>query len=112
MVLAKVFTLQCLIFETFNASSFLQVEESVIHIMKALASHPYAAQSLIEDDSLRLLFKMVANGSVVAFSQYKEGLVSSRNIQLQRHAMQVICCSPVLKIGQCVLKLKQLRTAL
>ncbi|XP_013629649.1 PREDICTED: BEACH domain-containing protein lvsA-like [Brassica oleracea var. oleracea] len=67
-----------------------KVEESVIHIMKALASHPYAAQSLIEDDSLRLLFKMVANGSVVAFSQYKEGLVSSRNIQLQRHAMQIL----------------------
>ncbi|KAF8059328.1 hypothetical protein N665_1232s0008 [Sinapis alba] len=67
-----------------------KVEESVIHIMKALASHPYAAQSLIEDDSLRLLFKMVANGSVVAFSQYKEGLVSFRNIQLQRHAMQIL----------------------
>ncbi|KAJ4874154.1 Beige/BEACH domain [Raphanus sativus] len=67
-----------------------KLEESVIHIMKALASHPYAAQSLMEDDSLQLLFKIVSSGSVVAFSQYKEGLVSYRNIQLQRHAMQIL----------------------
>ncbi|CAA7049665.1 unnamed protein product, partial [Microthlaspi erraticum] len=66
------------------------VEESIVHIMKALASHPSAAQSLTEDDSLQLLFKMVANGSVVAFSQYKEGLVSFHNIQLHRHAMQIL----------------------
>ncbi|KAL0845732.1 hypothetical protein Bca101_018978 [Brassica carinata] len=67
-----------------------KLEESVIHIMKALASHPYAAQSLIEDDSLQLLFNIVSSGSVVAFSQYKEGLVSYRNIQLQRNAMQIL----------------------
>ncbi|CAN8248002.1 unnamed protein product [Cochlearia groenlandica] len=67
-----------------------KVEESVVHIMKALASHSSAAQSLIEDDSLQLLFKMVANGSVVAFSQYKEGLVSFHNIQLHKHAMQIL----------------------
>lgn len=82
------------------------MEGSVVHIMKALASHPSAAQSLIEDDSFQLLFKMVANGSVVAFSQNKEGLVSFHNIQLHRHAMQVICGSAVLQIEQCVLKLK------
>lgn len=65
------------------------MEGSVVHIMKALASNPSAAQSLIEDDSLESLFNMVANGSVTVFSQYKEGLVPLHNIQLHRHAMQV-----------------------
>lgn len=88
------------------ASSFLQVEESIVHIVKALASHPSAAQSLVEDDSLQLIFNMVANGSVVAFSQYKAGLVSFRNIQLHRHAMQVVCFSPVIQIEHCVFILK------
>ncbi|KAK8702111.1 hypothetical protein V6N13_020480 [Hibiscus sabdariffa] len=68
----------------------LEVEGSVVHIMKALASHPSAAQSLIEDDSLMLLFQMVANGSVIVFSRYKEGLVSLHIIQLHRHAMQIL----------------------
>lgn len=57
--------------------------------MKALASHPSAAQSLIEDNSLQLLFNMVANGSSVVFAQFKEGLVPLHAIQLHRHAMQV-----------------------
>jgi hypothetical protein len=60
-----------------------------VHIMKALASHPSAAQSLIEDDSLQLLFQMVANGSLTVFARYKEGLVPLHSIQLHRHAMQV-----------------------
>ncbi|XVF71885.1 hypothetical protein PTKIN_Ptkin12aG0075700 [Pterospermum kingtungense] len=68
----------------------LEVEGSVVHIMKALASHPSAAQSLIEDDSLMLLFQMVANGSLTVFSGYKEGLVSLHIIQLHRHAMQIL----------------------
>ncbi|GMI73991.1 SPIRRIG, Beach-Domain Homolog A1 [Hibiscus trionum] len=68
----------------------LEVEGSVVHIMKALGSHPTAAQSLIEDDSLMLLFQMVANGSVTVFSRYKEGLVSLHAIQLHRHAMQIL----------------------
>ncbi|GAV84359.1 WD40 domain-containing protein/Beach domain-containing protein [Cephalotus follicularis] len=67
-----------------------EVEGSVVHIMKALASHPLAAQSLIEDDSLQLLFQMVANGSLTVFSQYKEGLVPLHSIQLHRHAMQIL----------------------
>lgn len=58
--------------------------------MKALASHPSAAQSLIEDNSLQLLFNMVANGSLVVFTQFKEGLIPLHVIQLHRHAMQVI----------------------
>ncbi|KAL2663924.1 hypothetical protein AAZV13_02G129300 [Glycine max] len=58
--------------------------------MKALASHPSAAQSLIEDDSLQLLFQMVAKGSLIVFSRYKEGLVPLHSIQLHRHAMQIL----------------------
>ncbi|XP_021821906.1 protein SPIRRIG-like [Prunus avium] len=68
----------------------LEVEGSVVHIMKALANHPLAAQSLIEDDSLQLLFQMVANGSLTVFSRYKEGLVLVHIIQLHRHAMQIL----------------------
>ncbi|KAB1203377.1 hypothetical protein CJ030_MR8G023207 [Morella rubra] len=66
------------------------VEGSVVHIMKALASHPPAAQSLIEEDSLQLLFQMVANGSLIVFARYKEGLVPLHSIQLHRHAMQIL----------------------
>ncbi|KAI8522961.1 hypothetical protein RHMOL_Rhmol13G0037500 [Rhododendron molle] len=68
----------------------LEVEGSVVHIMKALANHPSAAQSLIEDNSLELLFQMVANGSLLVFSQYKEGLIPLHTIQLHRHAMQIL----------------------
>ncbi|XP_019085122.1 PREDICTED: BEACH domain-containing protein A2-like [Camelina sativa] len=74
--------------KTVNAEE--KVVGNVVHIMKALASHPSAAQSLIEDDSFELLFKMVYNGSLVALSQYKDGLVSLHNIQLHRHAMQIL----------------------
>ncbi|KAI3682688.1 hypothetical protein L1987_82849 [Smallanthus sonchifolius] len=68
----------------------LEVEGSVVHIMKALANHPAAAQSLIEDKSLQLLFEMVANGSLILFSRYKEGFVPLHSIQLHRHAMQIL----------------------
>ncbi|KAL5561827.1 hypothetical protein UlMin_031574 [Ulmus minor] len=68
----------------------LEVEGGIVHIMKALASHPSAAQSLIEDESLQLLFHMVANGSMTVFAQYKEGLVPLHSIQLHRHAMQIL----------------------
>ncbi|CAA2979330.1 SPIRRIG isoform X1 [Olea europaea subsp. europaea] len=76
--------------EETRAARRLEVEGSVVHIMKALASHPSAAQSLIEDNSLQLLFQMVANGSLVVFSHYKEGLVPLHNIQLHRHAKQIL----------------------
>ncbi|CAN1766236.1 Protein SPIRRIG [Linum perenne] len=68
----------------------LEVEGRVVHIMKALASHPSAAQCLVEDDSLQLLFQMVANGSQKVFTQYKEGLLSLHSMQLHRHAMQIL----------------------
>ncbi|KAF5819402.1 hypothetical protein HanXRQr2_Chr02g0077191 [Helianthus annuus] len=50
-----------------------EVEGNVMHIMKALPSHHAPAQSLIEDNSLQLLFEMVANGSLILSSRYKEG---------------------------------------
>ncbi|XP_017217937.1 protein SPIRRIG isoform X2 [Daucus carota subsp. sativus] len=68
----------------------LEIEASVVHVMKALSSHPSAAQSLIEDNSLQLLFQMVANGSLFVFALYKEGRVPLHNIQLHRHAMQIL----------------------
>ncbi|KAL5712497.1 hypothetical protein ACHQM5_014664 [Ranunculus cassubicifolius] len=68
----------------------LEVEASIVHIMKALSSHSSSAQSLIEDDSLELLFHMVATGSVTVFSRFREGLVPLHTIQLHRHAMQIL----------------------
>ncbi|XP_078429563.1 BEACH-DOMAIN HOMOLOG A1 isoform X2 [Wolffia australiana] len=68
----------------------LEVEGIVVHIMKALASHPSAAAGLIEDDSLQLLFHMVATGSLTAFTRFREGLVPLHTIQLHRHAMQIL----------------------
>ncbi|OVA05381.1 BEACH domain [Macleaya cordata] len=68
----------------------LEVEGSIVHIMKALASHPSAAQSLIEDDSLQSLFQMVATGSLTVFSRFREGIVPLHTIQLHRHAMQIL----------------------
>ncbi|KAJ8632836.1 hypothetical protein MRB53_026172 [Persea americana] len=68
----------------------LEVEGSIVHIMKALSSHPSAAQSLIEDDSLLILFQIVATGSLTVFSRFKAGLVPLHTIQLHRHAMQII----------------------
>ncbi|GAB2298246.1 hypothetical protein Dimus_032316 [Dionaea muscipula] len=68
----------------------LEVEGKVVHIMKALASHPAAAQSLIEDNSLQLLFHLVVNGSLNVIQQYNDGLVPLHSIQLHRHAMQIL----------------------
>ncbi|KAI9080258.1 hypothetical protein K1719_037652 [Acacia pycnantha] len=68
----------------------LEVEGNIVHIMKGLASHPSAAQSLIEDESLQILFEMVSKGSLIVFSRYKEGLVPLHNMQLHRHAMQIL----------------------
>lgn len=69
------------------------MEGSIVHIMKALASHPSAAPSLTEDDSLQILFNMVANGSLKVISQFIKGLVPLHTIQLHRHAMQVCMAS-------------------
>jgi len=61
----------------------VEVEGSIVHIMKALASYPGAALSLIEDDSLQLLFQMVATDK--EFSTLPLHI-----IQLHRHAMQIL----------------------
>eukprot|EP01018_Ginkgo_biloba_P003962 Gb_31353 [translate_table: standard] len=66
------------------------VEGSIVHIMKALSSHPVAAQSLIEDDSFQLLFQMVANGSSNIVLGLKSGTLPLHVIQLHRHAMQIL----------------------
>lgn len=68
----------------------LEIEGSIVHIMKALSSHPSAAPSLIEDDSLQLLFHMVATGSLTVFAKFNEGIVPLHTIQLHRHAMQIL----------------------
>ncbi|KAE8685031.1 WD repeat and FYVE domain-containing protein 3-like isoform X2 [Hibiscus syriacus] len=74
----------------FGQACLVEVEGIIVHIMKVLASYPSAAQSLTEDDSLMLLFQIVSNGSLFAFSRYKEGLVSPHIIQLHKHAMQIL----------------------
>ncbi|XP_057826965.2 protein SPIRRIG isoform X1 [Cryptomeria japonica] len=61
----------------------IEVEGNIVHIMKALASRPGAAQSLIEDDSLQLLFEMVAKGQSI-------GTLPLHIIQLHRHAVQIL----------------------
>ncbi|XP_068651356.1 protein SPIRRIG-like isoform X2 [Aristolochia californica] len=58
--------------------------------MKALSSHPSAPQSLIEDDSLQVLFQMVVDGSLTVFPRFRESLLSLHAIQLHRHAMQIL----------------------
>ncbi|GAB2248593.1 hypothetical protein Droror1_Dr00008475 [Drosera rotundifolia] len=68
----------------------LEVEGKVVHIMKALAIHPSAAQSLIEDNSLQLLFHLVVNGSLKVFQLYNDGVLPLHSIQLHRHAMQIL----------------------
>ncbi|KAL4200146.1 hypothetical protein AMTRI_Chr03g148230 [Amborella trichopoda] len=68
----------------------LEVEGSIVHIMKALSSHPSAAQSLIGDDSLEVLFQMIANGALTVFSQFTLGVIPLHTIQLHRHAMQIL----------------------
>ncbi|CAN6439603.1 unnamed protein product [Victoria cruziana] len=68
----------------------MEVEEIIVHVTKVLASEPSAALSLVEDNSLQLLFQMVANGSLTVFSRFRMGLISFRAIQLHRHAMQIL----------------------
>ncbi|KAI3886193.1 hypothetical protein MKX03_010713 [Papaver bracteatum] len=68
----------------------LEVEGSILHTIKALASHRSAAQSLIDDDSLQLLFRMAASGSQIVSSQFKMDLRPLHTMQLHRHATQIL----------------------
>jgi hypothetical protein len=77
-------------FDFYSYFCSMEIEGSVIHIMKALSSHQSAAPSLIEDDALQVLFHMVANGSLSVFSKFRDGIAPLHTIQLHRHAMQVI----------------------
>ncbi|KAJ7563203.1 hypothetical protein O6H91_03G100400 [Diphasiastrum complanatum] len=72
----------------------MQIEGKVIHIMKALARHPGAAQSLLDDDSLQLLFQMVVISSLnQSMSLFGADDIISHPLhlaQLQRHVMQIL----------------------
>lgn len=70
------------------------MEAGVVHILKAMARHAGAAQSLIEDDSLQSLFHMISMG----IPTRKEGVSKLADVkssspqhlaQLYRHVMQV-----------------------
>lgn len=70
------------------------MEAGVVHVLKAMARHAGAAQSLLEDDALQLLFHMVATG----VPAQKKGISDALDLQistplhlaqLRRHAMQV-----------------------
>eukprot|EP00250_Pteridium_aquilinum_P018006 c23891_g1_i1 orf=987-11852(-) len=68
----------------------LVVEGSIIHIMKALAQHSGATQSLAEDDSLQLLFHIVAmnpSGPVDSSNALKHTFPLA---QLYRQALQIL----------------------
>jgi hypothetical protein len=48
------------------------VEGGVVHIIKALAQHPVATQSLAEDDSLQLMFHMIALGGMIPMLSHSD----------------------------------------
>lgn len=68
----------------------LVVEGSIIHIMKALAQHLGATQSLAEDDSLQLLFHIVAMNPSTSVDS-SDGLKPTFSVaQLYRQALQIL----------------------
>lgn len=76
--------------------TILQVEGSVVHIMKALARHPGAAQTLAESDRLQLMFHMVVMGGTMpppsksqSFKRELESAPPLHLAQLYRHVLQV-----------------------
>ncbi|CAM6104156.1 unnamed protein product [Calypogeia fissa] len=70
----------------------LVVEGGVVHVMKALAQHPGAAQHLADDDTLQLLFQIIKMGS--NFSGLRKIDNSSNppvhRAQLHRHSIQIL----------------------
>ncbi|CAK9278276.1 unnamed protein product [Sphagnum jensenii] len=69
----------------------------VVHIMKALAQHPVAAQSLAEDDSLQLMFHMIALGGTIPMLSHSDSFKKIAATtpplhlaQLHRHVMQIL----------------------
>ncbi|KAH9563994.1 hypothetical protein CY35_04G001700 [Sphagnum magellanicum] len=75
----------------------VMVEGGVVHIMKALAQHPVAAQSLAEDDSLQLMFHMIALGDTIPMLSHSDSFKKIAATtpplhlaQLHRHVMQIL----------------------
>ncbi|BBN02508.1 WD repeat and FYVE domain-containing protein 3 [Marchantia polymorpha subsp. ruderalis] len=70
----------------------LMVEGSVVHIMKALARHPGAAQHLAEDDMLHLVFEMVVMGSASSpIPKFNDNPNPPVHLaQLHRHSLQIL----------------------
>jgi hypothetical protein len=83
------------------------VEGGVVHIMKALAQHPVAAQSLAEDDSLQLMFHMIALGGTIPMLSHSDSFKKIAATtpplhlaQLHRHVMQVLASSASILFAQ------------
>ncbi|XP_073395858.1 protein SPIRRIG [Physcomitrium patens] len=73
----------------------IMVEGGVVHIMKALARHPGAAQTLAECDRLQFMFHMVVMGGTTPLSaQFQKMDASSAPpvhlAQLYRHVLQIL----------------------
>ncbi len=78
-----------------------------MHIMKALAQHPVAAQSLAEDDSLQLMFHMIALGGTIPMLSHSDSFKKIAATtpplhlaQLHRHVMQVLASSTSILFAQ------------
>ncbi len=78
-----------------------------MHIMKALAQHPVAAQSLVEDDSLQLMFHMIALGGTIPMLSHSDSFKKIASTtpplhlaQLHQHVMQVLASSATILFAQ------------
>jgi hypothetical protein len=61
----------------------------MIHIIKALAQHPGAAECLIEDDSLHQLFDVVVKFNILPTENVNSTKSSFPYVTLHRQALQV-----------------------
>jgi hypothetical protein len=74
------------------------VEGGVVHIIKALAQHPVATQSLAEDDSLQLMFHMIALGGTIPMLLHSDSFkkiaatTPPRTASLTCHASPSLIC--------------------
>ena len=78
----------------FQFQCAFQVEGSVVHIMKALARHPGAAQTLAECDRFQYMFHMVVMGGTTPLlspsrSRSFKSAPPVHLAQLYRHVLQV-----------------------
>ena len=61
----------------------------MVHIIKALAQHPGAAQSLTDDDSLQLLFDVVVKPNIQSAKDTDSMKFSFSCVYLHQQALQV-----------------------